>query len=131
MDPSLYSEYTAKTYVADKVFSDTGYEVSNKVSAIQTEIMTYGPVEAAFDVWSDFPTYKSGVYKNMGGKLLGSHAIKIIGWGTENGTDYWLANNSWNSDWGDHGTFKILRGVNECGIEGYVVGVHIKSEMFL
>ena len=29
-----------------------------------------------------------------------------------------LVMNSWNSDWGDHGTFKIARGKNECGIEG-------------
>ena len=69
--------------------------------------------------------------KHMSGNELGGHAIKIIGWGTEDNTDYWLVNNSWNSDWGDHGTFKILRGVNECGIEGEVVGVHVKSEMFL
>merc|ERR1711910_223481 len=38
-----------------------------------------------------------------------------------NGTPYWLVANSWNSDWGDMGTFKILRGHNECGIEGSVV----------
>jgi hypothetical protein len=26
-------------------------------------------------------------------------AIKLLGWGTENGVDYWLAANSWNTDW--------------------------------
>jgi len=30
---------------------------------------------------------------------------------------YWLIANSWNEEWGDNGTFKILRGANECGIE--------------
>ena len=60
-----------------------------------------------------------------------THAIKIIGWGSEDNMDYWLVNNSWNSDWGDHGTFKILRGSNECGIEGGVVGVHVKAEQLL
>ena len=47
----------------------------------------------------------------------------MIGWGTENGTPYWLIKNSWNDQWGDSGTFKILRGSNECGIEGDVSGV--------
>jgi len=32
--------------------------------------------------------------------------------------------NSWNYDWGDGGTFKILRGEDHCGIEsGVVAGI--------
>ena len=30
-----------------------------------------------------------GVYKHVSGDFLGGHAIKILGWGTENGTPYW------------------------------------------
>ena len=29
---------------------------------------------------------------------------------SQEGTPYWLVANSWNYDWGDNGTFKILRG---------------------
>jgi len=47
--------------------------------------MTNGPVEAAFTVYSDFLSYKSGVYKHVSGDEEGGHAIKILGWGTENG----------------------------------------------
>mmetsp|Transcript_30518 Transcript_30518/g.81405 ORF Transcript_30518/g.81405 Transcript_30518/m.81405 type:complete len:96 (-) Transcript_30518:311-598(-) len=83
--------------------------------------MTNGPVEAAFTVYADFLTYKSGVYQHVTGAELGGHAIKIFGWGTEDGNDYWLVANSWNEDWGDKGTFKILRGSDECGIESDVV----------
>lgn len=45
------------------------------------------------------------------------HAVKILGWGEENGTPYWLAANSFNTYWGENGFFKILRGANECYIE--------------
>ena len=62
-----------------------------------------------------------GVYRHVTGEMLGGHAIKILGWGTENGTPYWLVANSWNYDWGDKGYFKILRGNDECGIESDVV----------
>lgn len=96
-----------------------------------TELFTNGPVEAAFTVYEDFLLYKtgqkaaphdsycfhksikplhwvidassSGVYKHVTGSALGGHAVKIMGWGTENGTPYWLVANSWNSDWGDKG----------------------------
>ncbi len=76
----------------------------------------------AFTVYADFPSYKSGVYQHVSGSELGGHAIKILGWGVENGTPYWLVANSWNEDWGDKGFFKILRGKNECGIESSIVG---------
>ena len=46
----------------------------------------------------------TGVYQHVTGEMLGGHAIKILGWGVENGTPYWLAANSWNSDWGHKGT---------------------------
>jgi cathepsin B len=74
--------------------------------------MTYGPVEAGFTVYSDFFTYKSGVYHHVSGGVAGGHAIKILGWGVENNIPYWLAANSWNVDWGDNGYFKIWRGTN-------------------
>ena len=61
--------------------------------------------------------YKSGVYQHRFGQKVGAHAVKIIGWGVQNATKYWLVANSWNEDWGDKGFFKILRGVDECGIE--------------
>lgn len=84
------------------------------------EIYKNGPVEAAFMVYEDFVTYKSGVYHHVSGSMLGGHAIKILGWGVENGVKYWLVANSWNTSWGDNGYFKILRGSDECGIEDRV-----------
>lgn len=34
---------------------------------------------------------------------MGGHAVRILGWGVEDGTPYWLVGNSWNTDWGDNG----------------------------
>jgi len=93
------------------------YSITSGVTAIQTEIMTNGPVETAFEVYADFLTYTGGVYKHTTGSLLGGHAVKFVGWGTEGGEDYWLVANSWNPHWGLDGFFKILRGKDECGIE--------------
>jgi len=108
-------------YNQDKHYGQSAYSIRNNVAQIQAEIMKNGPVEGAFTVYSDFPSYKSGVYQHTTGDELGGHAIKILGWGVENGTPYWLVANSWNEDWGDKGFFKILRGKNECGIESGIV----------
>jgi cathepsin B len=113
------SKTTGKKYTMKNAYSVGG--VFGAAKKIQQEIMENGPVEGAFSVYEDFLTYKSGVYTHKSGQMLGGHAIKILGWGVENGVDYWLVANSWNEDWGDQGYFKILRGKNECGIEGGVV----------
>ena len=91
------------------------------VRAIQTEIMTSGPVETAFWVFGDFMHYGGGIYtRTPGSALEGGHAVKIIGWGEENGVPYWTVANSWGESWGEGGFFRIRRGTNECDIEGDV-----------
>ena len=47
-----------------------------------------------------------GVYHHVSGAALGGHAVKLIGYGKEGDTPYWLLANSWNTDWGDGG--KVL-----------------------
>lgn len=91
---------------------------SKSVESIKSEIFAHGPVEAAFTVYEDFFTYSTGVYHHVSGGVAGGHAIKLLGFGTENGTPYWLAANSWGSGWGMSGFFKIQQG--DCGIEDQV-----------
>jgi cathepsin B len=110
------------TYATDKYTFKGGVQVFNTVAAIQTAIMTDGPVECAFTVYSDFENYVSGVYKHTGGTQLGGHAVKITGWGVDpKGGPYWKIANSWNPFWGEEGFFRIVRGSDECGIEDDVV----------
>lgn len=113
-----------KKYKDDKIHGAKIYNVKRGEAAIQKELMTNGPVEAAFSVYADFLAYKDGVYQHKEGSFLGGHAIKLIGWGVvkETGVKYWIIVNSWNESWGENGTFRILRGANHCGIEGNIVG---------
>jgi cathepsin B len=91
-----------------------GFGFVDNEEKIKQDILSYGPVTAAFTVYEDFLTYKTGVYQHTTGSALGGHAIKVIGWGNESDTDYWLVVNSWNETWGDKGLFKIKMG--DCGI---------------
>jgi hypothetical protein len=99
-------------------FGNTSYTL-NGTAAYQRELMLNGPIQAVFAIYSDFQFYKSGVYtRGWPTWLYGHHAVKIVGWGSERGTDYWEVANSYNAEWGMGGFFRIKRGVNECGIEG-------------
>ncbi|KAF0982801.1 hypothetical protein FDP41_010780 [Naegleria fowleri] len=109
-------KYKAKTWY--EVGSIAGFFI--KEEKIMNELITNGPVQTGFSVYQDFMSYKSGVYTHETGSFLGGHAVKIVGYGVENGVKYWLVANSWSADWGLDGYFKIKRGVNECGIEGDV-----------
>ena len=110
-----------KSYESDKHYGANAYSVRRDVRVIQREIMTNGPVEGVFTIYEDFMSYRNGVYRHVHGEQLGRHAIRILGWGVENGTPYWLAANSWGKEWGDGGFFKILRGQDHCGIESQIV----------
>ncbi|VDO29496.1 unnamed protein product [Haemonchus placei] len=99
-----YCQYGyGKRYEKDKIFARTARILDTDEKAIQKEIMINGPVQAAFTVYEDFSFYKKGIYVHTGGKETGGHAVKIIGWGVENGTKYWTIANSWHDDWGEDG----------------------------
>jgi cathepsin B len=90
-------------------------------TSIKNLIAAGGPVETGFTVYEDFFAYKSGIYHHVSGGQAGGHAVKIIGWGVEAGTNFWIVANSWGTSWGINGTFKIRQG--ECGIDQRVYGV--------
>nr|AHW50664.1 cathepsin B-like protein [Naegleria fowleri] len=99
----------------------------NDIPSIMADMEANGPVQAAFSVYRDFMSYKSGVYHHVSGSLLGGHAIKIVGWGVDSVSNkpYWIVANSWGPSWGLNGFFWILRGSDECGIEDNVWGAGV------
>ena len=89
---------------------------------IKREIMKNGPVVSSMEVYTDFLSYKTGVYTKGEDvpKFSGYHTIKIVGWGVEDGSEeepnkgnkYWIIENSWGEDWGQNGYAKISEGQN-------------------
>ncbi|KAF8571546.1 hypothetical protein P879_08399, partial [Paragonimus westermani] len=99
---------------------------------MKMELVHGGPFPIGFMVYDDFIHYKSGVYRHSRLKNTAlpfypvkstNHAVLLVGYGTDKETHlpYWSVKNSWGRKWGEDGFFRILRGSDECGIEG--VGV--------
>ncbi|XP_015607816.1 tubulointerstitial nephritis antigen-like [Cephus cinctus] len=110
------------------------YRLGNETDIMQ-EIMESGPVQATMRVYQDFFIYKSGIYRHSTiaeRYPSGYHSVRIIGWGEDvsrNGgrVKYWLAANSWGYSWGENGLFRIVRGINECEIESFVLAAWAKT----
>lgn len=65
-----------------------------------------------------FQNYQSGIIRTGCGQSL-DHAVLLVGYGTDNGVDYWKVKNSWGSDWGEEGYLRIARGPSDqCGVTG-------------
>jgi C1A family cysteine protease len=81
-----------------------------------------GPVSVAIEAdEKDFQLYKSGVFSGPCGTTL-DHGVLAVGYGTDNGVNYWKVKNSWGASWGEAGYIRIERGVQEGGLCGILNG---------
>lgn len=105
-----------------KVVSIDGYEdvVASDEMALKKAV-AHQPVSVAIEAGGRYlQHYQSGVFTGECGTDL-DHGVIIVGYGTENGVDYWLVRNSWGTNWGDTGYIKIERNFarnknGKCGI---------------
>jgi hypothetical protein len=113
------------------------YSYKDIQSLIKNHIYNYGPVIGGFHVFKNFfkGRYNStngiyietaayggvpGVdYNDVDASWSGSHAVVIVGWGSDQIdneiVDYWIVRNSWGESWGNNGYFKMGMYGNEKG----------------
>jgi cathepsin X len=83
------------------------------------EIYQRGPVSCVVAVTDDLLNYTGGIFYDKTGRKEQDHDIAVTGWGEENGTKYWIVRNSWGSYWGEGGNFRLIRGIDNLGIESF------------
>jgi len=101
----------------------TGYVnvTQDSEADLQSAVGTIGPVAIAIDAsLNSFRFYGSGVYYEplcRSGQRFLDHEVLAMGYGSLNGSDYWLVKNSWSTHWGNEGTIMMARNRNNnCGI---------------
>lgn len=102
----------------------TKYYISEFGSVIgetqmQAEILARGPIACSLYAHSNsFENYKAGVIIDHTPYNYTTHVVALVGWGVnDQGVKYWIGRNSFGSEWGERGWFKLERGTNSLNIE--------------
>lgn len=102
------------------------FKVLHNEEDILYHVANTGPVVTAMEATRNFVYYGEGIFEDwrcLDRKRDVDHAIVIVGYGSENGKDYWIIKNSWGKDWGMDGYAKYRRNKHTCsiGYHGWVV----------
>lgn len=100
-----------------------GYaSIAPNQEAMKAALHQFGPLYASINgMPKSFNFYSEGVYMDPECDASGTnHAIVIVGYGTDRRSklDYWIAKNSFSSQWGESGYIRLVRNNNvTCGID--------------
>ena len=99
-----------------KVGASTYTDVKHNDASQLKAALNQQPVSVAIEAdKTAFQQYTSGVITGSACGTQLDHGVLAVGYGTENGVEYFLVKNSWGPSWGDNGFVKIGTD-NVCGI---------------
>ncbi|KAJ0066477.1 hypothetical protein NL108_013649 [Boleophthalmus pectinirostris] len=119
---------TCRYNAASRVANCSGYSFVERGNeyALQVALARIGPISVGIDADLIF-YYHSGIFSDptcIEGRV--DHAVLLVGYGTDNGVDYWLVKNSWGTGWGENGYIRIARNKGDmCGIATYATYCNI------
>jgi C1A family cysteine protease len=79
------------------------------VDELKAAIYMKGPIAAGVDDDDAFDEYEGGIFSSSvpPPEETTNHAVVLVGWGSEDGTDYFIGKNSFGTEWGEDGWFRI------------------------
>ncbi|XP_070490103.1 procathepsin L-like [Chironomus tepperi] len=125
-----------KSYTKLNIGKTFQIQIKGNDTALKSVIANHGPVAAAMLVPDSglFQLYESGIFSDpscpdatidTNDCFNVNHGVVIVGYGKDSTTNeqYWIVRNSWGSNWGESGYFRLAMVKNACNIACYAIGV--------
>eukprot|EP01006_Ploeotia_vitrea_P050420 TRINITY_DN67459_c3_g5_i6.p1 TRINITY_DN67459_c3_g5~~TRINITY_DN67459_c3_g5_i6.p1 ORF type:complete len:357 (+),score=32.91 TRINITY_DN67459_c3_g5_i6:133-1071(+) len=96
-------------------FSKCGTIPKGNETALASYMLHHGVASIAVDA-EDWQQYKGGIMRAHCTSRQLDAGISLVGFGEENGVKYWIARNSWTTEWGEKGYARFEYGVNCFGV---------------
>eukprot|EP00930_Biecheleria_cincta_P032952 TRINITY_DN22819_c0_g1_i1.p2 TRINITY_DN22819_c0_g1~~TRINITY_DN22819_c0_g1_i1.p2 ORF type:complete len:257 (+),score=31.62 TRINITY_DN22819_c0_g1_i1:246-1016(+) len=90
---------------------------------MKAEIYQRGPIGCGLQATLSFRAYTGGIFSEEGQVWLLNHHVSVAGWGLGHqhkvlaSLEHWIGRNSWGTNWGEDGWFRILMHRHNLGIE--------------
>lgn len=87
-------------------------------AALKEALVRVGPISVSIDInHESFMRYSSGIYFEPNCTTETNHAAVLVGYGSEQGEDFWTIKNSYGDKWGEGGYIRLARNRDShCGI---------------
>jgi len=119
-DGQSFSDTCQESSATKEAMTPVVIPIGRDDTHLMTAVSQYGPISVAIAVGEPMKQYESGIIDpNTACESDINHAVLLTGYGTDpaTGKKYWIVKNSWNTDWGEEGYFRLSRDVsNSCGI---------------
>ncbi|XP_074601850.1 cathepsin L-like [Brevipalpus obovatus] len=81
------------------------------------DAVSRGVVSVAIEATFELQMYSGGIYSSAcESPAQLNHGVTAVGYGTQDGQDFWIVKNSWGQNWGEQGYFRFAKGQDLCGI---------------
>jgi len=93
----------------------------NNEAAMTDALHKVGPIAVAVQAGvRSFQMYSTGVYTDKACGATGiDHAVAVVGYGSQNGQNYYIVRNSWGTGWGEGGYMKMIPSICQVTKYGY------------
>ena len=127
-NPNVQIQMTITEYKTFGISSD-----KDMVTILKKLLHHYGPFLVSVKVGgTHFNSYSGGIFEFPNGKIcdtsspsfMTDHEVVLMGWGKEDGIEYFIIRNSWAKGWGESDNYMRIKTTNLCGI-GWRIGDNV------